>query len=106
MKPKTNKPGKPTLNDLPAPRRASDIGGTEILRLAIDTQQRSDIMCQRAFEDPFLWGMLCADIARHVAGIYANENAMTEVEALSRVHQGFAAELTNPSTTVDTGVTK
>ena len=36
--------------------------------------------------------------------LYALENRMTDVEALSQIHQGFAAELANPSTAVVTGM--
>ena len=46
--------------------------------------------------------MLIADVARHVARIYATETKMTEDEVLDRVRNIFEAEMdapTDPGTT-------
>ena len=57
---------------------------------------------RRAFDDPEAWGMLIADVARHVARIYAKESAMSEDDVLERVRAIFEAEMdapTDPGTT-------
>ena len=57
---------------------------------------------RRAFDDPEAWGMLIADVARHVARIYAKESPLSEDEALERIRSMFDAEMdapTDPGTT-------
>ena len=60
------------------------------------------VSLRRAFDDPEAWGMLIADVARHVARIYATENKFTEDETLERIRAMFDAEMdapTDPGTT-------
>jgi hypothetical protein len=56
----------------------------------------------RAFDDPDMWGMLLVDIARHAARVYEKEGVMTAEEALERIADMFAAELSEPT---DAGTT-
>jgi hypothetical protein len=58
----------------------------------------------RAFEDPAMWGMLLADIARHAAGAFEKEGAMSADEALARITEMLQSELgrpTGPATTAE-----
>jgi len=45
------------------------------------------------WDDPAAWGMLLADLARHIARSYAEAGARTEPAAFQRVIAGFRAEL-------------
>ena len=78
------------------PPEALDRGGVEVLRAAI-VDGGLHVSLRRAFDDPEAWGMLIADIARHVARIYAKESAMSEDDVLNRVRAIFEAEMDAPS---------
>jgi hypothetical protein len=55
---------------------------------------------RRAFDDPEAWGMLIADITRHVARIYADKFARTR--RWERIRAMYDAEMdapTDPGTT-------
>ena len=60
------------------------------------------VSLRRAFDDAEAWGMLIADVARHVARIYANESPLSEDQVLERIRAMFDAEMdapTDPGTT-------
>jgi len=93
-----------TFEPLKVPPTALDKGGTEVLRAAI-VDGALHVSLRRAFDDPEAWGMLIADLARHVARIYAAEMNMPEEETLARVRGIFEAEMdapTDPGTTIAT----
>ena len=52
---------------------------------------------RRAFDDPFTWGVLLVDLARHASRIYALEAGLNEAEALAEIRRGIAAELAHPT---------
>lgn len=81
---------------LTIPPAALDQGGVEVLRAAI-VQGGLHVSLRRAFDDPEAWGMLIADIARHVARIYATEADIAEGETLERIRNIFDAEMDAPS---------
>jgi hypothetical protein len=90
-----------TFDALKPPPTALEKGGTEVLRAAI-VDGGLHVSLRRAFEDPEAWGMLMADLARHVARVYATEMNMSEEETLARVRAIFEAEMdapTDPGTT-------
>lgn len=51
----------------------------------------------RAFEDPQMWGMMLADIARHAARVFEKDGVCTEAEPLERMVAMFNAEPANPA---------
>jgi hypothetical protein len=86
---------------LHVPPAALEEGGVEVLR-AVIVDGGLHVSLRRAFDDPEAWGMLIADIARHVARIYATEDKFGEEETLARVRAIFEAEMdapTDPGTT-------
>src|SRR5215207_4804776 len=90
-----------TFDALMAPPTALENGGTEVLRAAI-VDGGLHVSLRRAFDDPEAWGMLIADVTRHIARIYANEKKMPEEETLARIRGIFEAEMdapTDPGTT-------
>jgi hypothetical protein len=99
----TNDPNDPPrlFDALVIPPAALEQGGVEVLRAAI-VDGGLHVSIRRAFDDPEAWGMLIADIARHVARIYATETKMSEDDVLERVRNIFEAEMdapTDPGTT-------
>jgi hypothetical protein len=86
---------------LNVPPAALEHGGVEVLRAAI-VDGGLHVSLRRAFDEPDVWGVLIADIARHVARIYSTETAMSADEVLERVRAMFESEMDAPT---DTGST-
>jgi hypothetical protein len=86
---------------LKAPPIAMEKGGTEVLR-AVIVDGGLQISLLRAFDDPQAWGMLIADLTRHVARIYKTEDNIPEERTIERIRNLFDAEMdapTDPGTT-------
>lgn len=95
-------------NILPIPPPViADDDAVEALRV-FRTKNNSAVMMVRVdtFEDPFTWGMILVDAARHVAkGAVegeltvrdkdGTEHAVNEEEVLERIREGFDAEWEN-----------
>ena len=91
----------PVFDALVIPPTALEQGGVEVLRAAV-VDGGLHVSLRRAFEDPEAWGMLIADVARHVARIYATEANFPEEQTLERIRALFNAEMdapTDPGTT-------
>jgi len=86
----------PIFDALHIPPTALEQGGVEVLR-AVIIDGGLHVSLRRAFEDPEAWGMLIADIARHVARIYATEDKFREEETLERIRAIFDSEMDAPS---------
>ena len=71
-------------------------GGVEILRASV-VDGAVSIALRRAFDDPFTWGVLLVDLARHAARVYAMETGMSEDDAMAEIRAGIEAELENPT---------
>ena len=84
------------FESLNVPPDALEKGGVEILRASVVDGEVS-IALRRAFDDPFTWGVLLVDLARHAARIYGLETDLSEDEALSEIQAGIQAELDDPS---------
>ena len=90
-----------TFDALKAPPTALEEGGVEVLRAAI-VNGGLHVSLRRAFDDPEAWGMLIADVTRHVARIYATEDNFREAETVERIRALYDAEMdapTDPGTT-------
>jgi hypothetical protein len=86
---------------LHVPPAAVEQGGVEVVRAAI-VNGALHVSLRRAFDDPEAWGMLIADITRHVARIYATEDKFRESETVERIRAIYEAEMdapTDPGTT-------
>jgi hypothetical protein len=86
----------PVFDALHVPPAALEQGGVEVLR-AVIVDGDLHVSLRRAFDDPDAWGMLIADITRHVARIYAKETAMTEDQVIERVRSLYEAEMDSPT---------
>jgi len=86
----------PVFDALHVPPAAMEQGGVEVLR-AVIVDGGLHVSLRRAFDDPEAWGMLIADVARHIARIYATEKNMSEDETLARVRAIFEAEMDSPT---------
>ncbi|MCC7346433.1 MAG: DUF5076 domain-containing protein [Variibacter sp.] len=81
---------------LKAPPAALEQGGTEVLRAAI-VEGGLHVSLRRAFEDPEAWGMVIADLTRHVARIYKTEDNIPEERTIERIRNMFDAEMDAPT---------
>src|SRR5262252_8329900 len=86
----------PAFEALHAPPAALEQGGVEIVR-AVVVDGALHVSLRPAFDDPQAWGMLLADLARHVARIYQNEGKAPEAQTLERIRMMFDAELDSPT---------
>ena len=66
------------------PPDALEKGGVEILRASV-VDGAVSIALRRAFDDPFTWGVLLVDLARHAARVYAAETEFSEAEAMAEI---------------------
>jgi len=86
----------PVFDALHVPPVVFESGGVEVLR-AVIVDGALHISLRRAFDDPEAWGMVMADISRHVARIYATEDKFSETETLERIRSLFNAEMDSPT---------
>jgi hypothetical protein len=87
---------KPAFEALAVPPDALEKGGHEVLRASI-VEGGVSVALRRSFDDPFTWGILLVDLARHAARIYAMETELSEDEALAQIRAGIDAELARPT---------
>ena len=80
------------FHQIEPPPDALEKGGHEVLRAAI-VEGGVSVALRRSFEEPFTWGVLLVDLARHAARIYALETGVSEAEALADIRAGMEAEL-------------
>jgi hypothetical protein len=85
------------LNELNAPPMAQQRDAYEILRVWTGNNLPQQCVLQTSWQDPFAWGLLLVDIARHAARAYANVGTLSEQEALERIKRGFEAEWSSPT---------
>src|SRR5215208_7967336 len=88
---------KAKFESLSVPPDALEKGGHEVLRASI-VDGAVSVALRRAFDDPFTWGVLLVDLARHAARIYAMETDISEEEAMAAIASGMRAEIDDPTT--------
>jgi hypothetical protein len=97
----TNDKPAAAFEALNVPPTALEQGGYEVLRAAI-VEGNLHVSLRRAFDEPEVWGVLLADLARHIGRIYALEASMREDEVVEKVRAMFEAEMDRPT---DVGTT-
>jgi hypothetical protein len=88
--------GGSQFEPLAVPPAALEHGGHEVLR-AVITDGNAQVSLRRAFDRPEAWGVLLADITRHVGRIYALEASMREDDVVKKVWAMFEAEMKRPT---------
>jgi hypothetical protein len=86
----------PVFDALHIPPAALEQGGTEVLR-AVVIEGDLHVSLRHAFEEPETWGMLLADVARHIGRIYAREGNLTEEQVVEKVCAIFESEMDQPT---------
>ena len=86
----------PKFEPLAVPPAALEHGGYEVLR-AVIADGNLQVSLRRAFDEPEAWGVLLADVARHIGRIYALEAGMREDDVVEKVRAMFEAEMDRPT---------
>ena len=80
------------------PAAQRDKAAFEVLRVWIAEQGQHVSIRSGAWEDPFAWGIVLADLARHIALAHEIQDKKVDKEAfLERLLEGFHAEIDNPT---------
>jgi hypothetical protein len=87
---------KGNANSLEPPPMAATPGAVEILRVWAREGHPQQLSLQPLWNDPGAWGLLLADIARHVSRAYADQGRDPE-EVLGRILELWNAEWANPT---------
>ncbi len=90
--------GKAQLNELPIPPAVRKHGdGVELGRIWAAGGNQHVSLASGVWEDPFNWGMMLVDLARHVANAYEQREGRSRAWVLARIKQGFDAEWADPT---------
>jgi hypothetical protein len=75
-----------------------DKASFEVLRVWIAEQSQHVSIRSGAWDDPFAWGIVLADLARHIALAHELQGEAADKDAfLERLLEGFNAEIDNPT---------
>jgi hypothetical protein len=82
----------------PPPAAAGDSGAFELLRVWVANEGQHVSLRSGVWEDPFAWGIVLADLARHIVNAEAMQRKDFDEEAfLERLLEGFQAEIDSPT---------
>jgi hypothetical protein len=79
------------------PQAASSDGGREILRAWVVEQSLHCSLRPTAWDDPSAWGVVLADVAKHVANALHEERGASVEDTLDSIRYMFNAEMLNPT---------
>ncbi len=74
-----------------------DRNSFEILRVWVNNQGQHLSIRTRVWKDPAYWGMMLADLARHIANAYLQDEGLEPLATLERIMAGLDAELSSPT---------
>jgi Domain of unknown function (DUF5076) len=75
-----------------------DKASFEVLRVWIAEQSQHVSIRSGAWDDPFAWGIVLADLARHIALAHEIQDQKIDKQAfLERLLEGFSAEIDSPT---------
>jgi len=82
----------------PPPAATKDKVAFELLRVWVAEQGQHVSLRSGAWEDPFAWGIVLADLARHIVNAESLHRKDIDEEAfLARMLEGFNAEIESPT---------
>jgi len=80
------------------PAAQRDRASFEVMRVWIAEKGQHVSIQSGAWEDPFAWGIVLADLARHIAHAHEMQDKKVDPEAfLERLLEGFQAEIDDPT---------
>lgn len=91
----------------PPPAAVRDRASFELLRVWVADQGQHVSLRPGAWEDPFAWGIVLADLARHIVNAESLRRKDLDEEAfLKRMLEGFQAEIDSPTDEPDGEITQ
>jgi hypothetical protein len=82
----------------PPPAASRDKASFELLRVWVAEQGQHVSLRAGAWEDPFAWGIVLADLARHIVHAESLHKPDLDTAAfLERMLEGFQAEIDSPT---------
>jgi hypothetical protein len=69
----------------------------EVLRVWVANSGQQVSLRVGVWDDPAAWGILLADLARHMANAYRQDAGLDELETLQRIKAALDAELGSPT---------
>jgi hypothetical protein len=86
------------MTPLPIPEAARrDPRALEMLRVWAAEKGQHVSIKTGLWNDPFIWGLMLVDLARHIALAHEQLGQMSSDEFLDRLKQGFEAEWDHPT---------
>jgi hypothetical protein len=82
--------------ELKVPPNVVDDGGDEILR-AFSSRGGLSVTLTRGFQTPDPWGLLLADVVRHIGRIYANQDGVDAQQVEARILTVMADQFKVPA---------
>lgn len=83
--------------ELQKPPISQEVGSFEILRVWCGENLPQQYALNTTWDDPGAWGLVLADIARHVAKAYGSSSEIPEREAFLRIKQLLDVEWCSPT---------
>ncbi len=82
----------------PPPAASRDKASFELLRVWVAEQGQHVSLRSGTWEDPFAWGIVLADLARHIVNAESMHRKDLDKNAyLQRILEGFHAEIESPT---------
>jgi hypothetical protein len=93
-------------DSLPIPAAASrDPRSLEVLRVWIANGEQHVALAFGMWDEAAAWGLLLADLARHIAEAHAQQDSDVDAEDfLEQIRSGFESELDSPTDEVNGSV--
>lgn len=83
-------------NEMQIPASAQrDPNSFELLRVWVAEKGQHISLRFGVWEDPAAWGIMLCDLMRHIANAYEQSEGLDIASTLSRIKQGFDAELSS-----------
>jgi uncharacterized membrane protein len=84
--------------DLPIPAAVQQDGkSVELARIWAAGGKQYVSLATGVWSDPAAWGIMLADLARHIADAYWQAESRDPTDVLARIKQGFDAEWGEPT---------
>ncbi len=69
----------------------------EVLRVWIANKGQHVSLRTAVWKDPFAWGIMLADLARHVANSYEQDAGLDRLQTLEQIKAALNVELSSPT---------
>jgi hypothetical protein len=90
--------GTPAGSLVPPPGVTVDDRVFEVVRIWVVGDHQEFVIRPRVWKDPAAWGLLLADLTRHIAQAIEEHEGKELRTVIDRIKEGFDAEMSTPTT--------